>query len=249
MGRVGKVFRSELRNKTRHIATMHEENNTLKETLRKQETQINKMNDEVEGMQTKLQGLQMEADVRDAELRKAQEAAFHQMKGGNWMPLEDSAIRSEFQELERAIRGWARTYSTSNVLAPDSVSPEDIEQMNYLLDRNIWDRNNTFPVSLSNWPHQNRAPRLLVHAVISQCVFEHIFNDPFYFLKDQGIGSQKESIERMGEHLNHLYNVVQEGRLNLTSLAKFPMCPRFLTYTCQLTNTRRTHGVHKRSAC
>lgn len=177
-----------------------------------------------EKMDTEIWRLAEEKEDCEEQVRKAQESAFRQMKAGRWVPREDSSIRSDLKKLEGKIRNWARTHSSTDLRCFDTLSSEEISQVEDMLHEGICAPTESLPATMNRWPVRHKAPMLLVHAVIAKITFQEIFNRPFY-LFDEDQSTAGDDLTRraqyspyFGTDLERLYARMQHGKYVLIPL-------------------------------
>ncbi|EEP81901.1 predicted protein [Uncinocarpus reesii 1704] len=127
-----------------------------------------------------LQTLRDESETRAEQVRIAQESAFRNMDTGKWAPLEDTAIRAELKKIEAGIRHWAKTYAFEDCSIVQNLPCDRIAWIVNEL-REIGLSEQDFAAIVNGW--KNKAPLLLIQAIVSKNLIYSNFHRPFHFLR------------------------------------------------------------------
>jgi hypothetical protein len=113
------------------------------------------------------------------------------MKGQYWIK-SDKEVREELLLLQEQIRGWARKYAFNNINALNNIS---IIQKNTIIRelegyciQDSWEA----LISCMSQRVANDIPYLLVNALLSKYVFQHIFSNPFFLFPENSSGEWSE---------------------------------------------------------
>lgn len=127
--------------------------------------------------------LAMAEEARDDIIRKQQVENFKQMETGRWLPQEESKIKGDLDRLKRSMKSWSKDFSINSMTPLQSLMFGTDEELALIqcLSNVVRLDEGRLPPGLTT----SKTPSLLLNAVLAHDVYKTIFENPFFFLRDQ----------------------------------------------------------------
>jgi hypothetical protein len=123
-------------------------------------------------------------DQHESDLRELQTKSFKEISKSIWSPLEDHVVRETLENIHKEIEDWAEENSikTFDDLNESCISDGEAEALlDFLRDIASTDSDNLWG-QFRIWGRQEIDPELILTAVITSCMYDQVFRNPFMVL-------------------------------------------------------------------
>lgn len=149
-------------------------------------------------------------EQHESDLRELQTKSFKEISKSIWSPLEDQVVRETLETIHKEIEDWAEEncIKTFNDVDESCMSNEDAGSLlEFLKDIASTDSENLWG-QFQVWRGQQIDPELIFTAVITSCMYDQVFRNPFTVLDafevqesyDGKVSKQSEFGEDQYEH-------------------------------------------------
>ena len=159
----------------------------LKMALGKKDSQLQQSEAKRKELEIKVTELKyslaMTEEARDDIVRKQQEQNFKQMDTGRWLPQEESKIKGDLDRLKRSMKSWSKDFSINSMTSLQSLmeGTDEEDALIQCLSNVVRLDEGRLPPGLTT----PKVPSLLLNALLAHDIYKTIFENPFFFLRDQ----------------------------------------------------------------